>query len=515
MPQQLKKYVCHNSEVLLYTGEPNLELLDDLARGPGDLWHSALDQGFKNLFLEVQYQTAVFWWFLNDFDDLSQCVSWRINPYCFVVREKVWETFGGFPADYASAVTSALDLGFRLLRYGGGIPLHVDGLYEPIKGNHRISAEDRYIFFRKNFKKRHLYYMFLRELRNNPLREWKAYIKSEKINPGKNSFPVISKRALLSIEREIKVSVVIPTMNRQDFVFQLLKDFQNQSYPVHEVVIVDATQPKDRKEIYNEATLNYKLIVKWQESKGSCRARNEAIKLCTGEYIIFADDDIRVPSDFVENHLKYLKTYNAEACTGLDITASSISDDLEDLATKYSYLPEKIKHAGATQHFSNANSCVKKEWVDKLHGNDVRFDGGYGEDSDFGLRLLKQGVILLYNPFAVNLHLKPSFGGYADWKKESSFVGKKRKVQMWEGDKPVKYIRPVPSPTVLYGIMKGFKPDQVNEYYYKYLFLYLFKNSSENFLQKVIKLPLKILQLRRSVIYARLLFEKGESFESQ
>jgi hypothetical protein len=31
-------------------------------------------------------------------------------------------------------------------------------------------------------------------------------------------------------------------------------------------------------------------------------------------------------------------------------------------------------------------------------GNDVNFDGGYGEDSDFGMSLSKIGVIVLANP---------------------------------------------------------------------------------------------------------------------
>lgn len=513
MPEKLKKYVCETGEVLLYRGDPNLEMLEELSQGPGDLWHSSLDQGFKNIFMELQYQTAVFWWFLNDFDNLQESVSWRINPSAFVIREKVWKIFGGFPKDYNSEISAALDFGFRLLRYGGGIPLYVQGLFEPSEEKPQISAEDRYIFFLKNFKIRHTYYMFLRELRNDPLNEWKAYRASRKRNPVKNTFPVIPKRELLKIEGKHKVSVVIPTMNRQEFTLQLLEDLENQTYPIHEAIVVDATKPENRTEKYSKRIFSYELIIKWQTSKGSCRARNEAIQLCSGDFIIFADDDIRVPPDFVENHLKYLKTYNAEACTGLDITASSMEDNLNNLTERYARLPKKIKHTGATQHFSNANSCVKKKWVDHLTGNDIRFDGGYGEDSDFGYRLLKKGCILLYNPFAVNLHLKPQFGGYSEWKKESSFIGKKRKMQMWEGDKPVKYIKPVPSPTVLYGIMKAFKPQQVKEYYYKYLFLYLFKNSSESFLVKLFKLPLKVLQLRKSAMYARSLSKKGESFE--
>jgi hypothetical protein len=29
---------------------------------------------------ELVYQTAVFFWYLNDFEGVDQCVSWRVNP---------------------------------------------------------------------------------------------------------------------------------------------------------------------------------------------------------------------------------------------------------------------------------------------------------------------------------------------------------------------------------------------------------------------------------------------------
>ena len=62
---KFEKYITKTGEVLLYTGSPNFELLEDLVNGPGDLWHSGLDQGLKNIFREVVYQTAVFFFFTS------------------------------------------------------------------------------------------------------------------------------------------------------------------------------------------------------------------------------------------------------------------------------------------------------------------------------------------------------------------------------------------------------------------------------------------------------------------
>src|SRR5690606_18267766 len=138
----------------------------------------------------------------------------------------------------------------------------------------------------------------------------------------------------------------------------------------------------------------------------------------------------------------------------------------------------------------------RKDWVEKLIGNDVNFDGGYGEDSDFGFSLFQSGGIVLFNPFSVNLHLKPPAGGYRHWGSESKKLGKKRKKQAWELDHPVKYIKPKPSPTIVYGIMKRFSNAEVKEYRSKYFFLYLFKGSKGGFLLRLLKLPYRVIQFQ-------------------
>ncbi len=509
----MKEYKTKNGEILFYQGSPDIELLDKLCMGPGDLWHSSLDQGYKGVFPELTYQIAVFWWFLNDFEDLDISISWRINPKAFVVRKKVWEIFNGFPMDYLSENMGALDLGFRMLRYGGAVTLFVKDLF-PIEQNEiSIPPLDKYRFFLKNFKKEHAYNMLLKKGLNDPIREYKSFLKAKE-NVVKNKFPLVPARKLNEIIGEPTVSVIIPTMYRQEYTLQLLKDYEMQDYPVTEVIVVDATPPEARNEkLYLNEMFSFTLKVKWQVTEGSCRARNEAIKLCQGDYIIFGDDDTRIQSDFVRNHLKFLQTYKADACNGLDIRADNPNQGIEDLKNFLHNLGPARWTAGAAQTFSNANSCVRRKWVEILVGNDINFDGGYGEDSDFGFTLLKRGAIVLYNPYSANLHLKPSSGGYRHWGIQSAVLGKKRKKQAWELEDPVKFVKPVPSPTIMYGIIKHFKPTQIKEYKSKYFFLYLFKKSKKGLLLRFIKMPWKLLQFNRSMYYARKLKKLGPRYE--
>lgn len=507
---KLNEFVTTTGEVILYNGKPDFEQLEILSQGAGDIWHSSFEQGYKNAFPELVYQTAVFFMYINDFDNLNQCVSWRINPNHFAVRQSVWETLKGFDAEYKNIQMQALDFGYNALRNSAAIPLYIKGLFEGnTKEEIKITAKDRYVFFRKNFKLDHAVFMLYRE-GFWKWKEWNAFFYARKNFRQSDIKPVVKPRELLNIKGNPTVSYIIPTMMRQDFTLQLLKDLATQTYPVSQVVIVDAT-PKDSRDenIYNSIDFPFELIVKWQETKGSCRARNEAIELCTAEYIVFGDDDVRFESNFIENHIKIVQTYKVGACNGLDIRADNQEQDLTDLKDKLQRLGEKRWIVGASNTFSNANSCVKTEYVRKLMGNDINFDGGYGEDSDFGMSLIKLGQIVIHNPFSPNLHLKPPVGGYRFWGNQSKILGKKRKAQPWELDTPVKSVRPVPSPTVMYGIVKHFTAQQIVEYKYKHFFLYVFKGSKKGILYRFFRIPYKNLQFKKSLFYAKKLNNLG------
>lgn len=507
---QLKEYTTTSGEVLLYAGTPDFSQLELLSTGAGDIWHSSFEQGYKNAFPELVYQTAVFFWYLNDFDGLDQCVSWRINPNAFAVRKSVWDLTKGFDTDFENIQMQALDFGFRCNRFLGGVPLYVKNLFTNAAIEKVIvSRRDRHLFFRKNYKISHAIFMIYR-LGFLKISEWITLFRVKNTYKKRDITARIPSRVLLAIQGNPTVSYIIPTMFRQEYTLQLLDDLSNQNYKPTQVIVVDATPLSDRDETaYEQKQYPFELKVIWQQTKGSCRARNEGIALCTGDYIVFGDDDIRIPADFIENHIRFLQTYSVGACNGLDIRADHHQQNLEDLALKLEQLSRPPFIAGCTQMFSNANSCVKREFVNQLVGNDVNFDGGYGEDSDFGMSLSKIGVTVLANPFAANLHLKPPSGGYRFWGTQAKIVGKKRKAQPWELDAPVKNIKPVPSPTIMYGIMKHYSPKQLREYKYKHFTYYLFTGSKVAFLYRLFRLPYKNIQFKKSVFYAQKLQNLG------
>lgn len=112
-----------------------------------------------------------------------------------------------------------------------------------------------------------------------------------------------------------KVSIVIPSYNRTNFLFETLYSIQNQVYRNWECIIVDDgsnTLEYQKIESYCTKDKRLRLIKRSIPPKGASTCRNIGINSARGEYIIFFDsDDIMVPwclnerVRFAENHKKF------------------------------------------------------------------------------------------------------------------------------------------------------------------------------------------------------------------
>lgn len=503
--QDFKTHINSKGEEILYTGNPNLQLLESFSHGVGDIWHSSFNQGYFNFFEEIIYFTATFNFCSHDFPNLKQCVSWRINPNAFAIRKKVWEKLNNWDKDFETDDIRAMHFGFNAIQNQGAILLFNESLYTETEiKNKKINVFDLFLFYRKNFKKRHSVYLLIRKGLFK-WSYWKAYLRTKKINQITSNLSSLKVKELDPIQGNKTVGYVIPTMLRQGFTRELIICLKNQTVPPSKVVVVDATPIENRQDdAYEIDDLPFELVVKYQTSKGSCRARNEALEVLDTDYVIFGDDDICIPNDFVEKHVQFLQTYKADACNGLDIRADHEKQTLSDLWIKLKQIEKTRWKSGISFNYSNANSCVTRGVLNKLKQNDVNFDGGYGEDSDFGLRILKNGFVLLQNPFSANLHLKPAQGGYRFWGNQA----KKRKAMPWEGDFPVKNIVPIPSPTISYFNLKHYDKKTQKEYKIKHFLLYLSSGNFGDKIFKILTLPKKLIQFNKSIFYAKKLNER-------
>jgi glycosyltransferase involved in cell wall biosynthesis len=89
-----------------------------------------------------------------------------------------------------------------------------------------------------------------------------------------------------------KVSIIIPTHNRPDFLLRALDSVYTQTYTDFEVIVVDDGNAPRAYDVLSEYR-NRKnfMYLETEKDRGGSKARNIAIQCANGEYIAFLDDD--------------------------------------------------------------------------------------------------------------------------------------------------------------------------------------------------------------------------------
>jgi glycosyltransferase involved in cell wall biosynthesis len=300
---------------------------------------------------------------------------------------------------------------------------------------------DNYAYIRKYYRKAWVLYILVRRLFNlrNPFAEINAFLKSRSMKPASDAFkPVRTYEDYKSFASPLLmstplISVIIPTLNRYEYLRDVLLDLQNQDYKNFEVIIVDQTN-NPNKEFYKEFNLRTTLI--FQKGKGQWLSRNEAARNCKGNYLLFFDDDSRIEPDWITQHLKALDYFKADISAGVSI--SKIGD----------VVPQNYSYFRWADQFDSGNALVKREVFETVGLFDRQFDKMRMGDGEFGLRAYLHGFHSISNPYAQRLHLKVGSGGLRD-------------LGSWDAFKPKSIFSPNPIPSVVYLFRKYFPPAYV------------------------------------------------------
>ncbi len=240
------------------------------------------------------------------------------------------------------------------------------------------------------------------------------------------------------------LDVIIPTIGRKDYLYEILKDLKTQTHLPTNVIIVEQNPDEG-----SESELDYLTTEEWPfaikhtftHQAGACNARNIALAQISSEWIFFADDDIRIEEYFIQKTFEKINDFGTEVVT---LKCFQKGQSQKDLCIF------QWAAFGSGCSFASANSlknCSFKKG----------YEFGFGEDVDFGMQLRNQGHDVLYFPEPEILHLKAPVGGF-----------RTKPVLQWQNDE----IQPKPSPTVmLYHILHNSKA-QTNSYKTTLLFKY-------------------------------------------
>ena len=186
----------------------------------------------------------------------------------------------------------------------------------------------------------------------------------------------------------IKVSVISPIYNREQWVENLLDNLQPQTLKEIEFIIVDDGS-SDRTYEYLLAKTkgdNRFQIIKSPENKGPYHARNIGLAQAKGEYIGFFDCDDKIPVDYFESLYEQAKTENADIVYGLYNNIPHRLQKIQNQSDKF-----KVLKNGAIW-----DKLYKKEYLDTKH---ISFtEGLYTADNLFVLQAFLQTNNIVLTP---------------------------------------------------------------------------------------------------------------------
>lgn len=115
----------------------------------------------------------------------------------------------------------------------------------------------------------------------------------------------------------IKISIIMPVYNVQDYLEEALQSIQNQTFDDYEVLMVDDGSTDASLEIMKKySQLDTRFISYSKENKGVSQARNYALDRAHGEYVAFLDGDDLMPKRALEAMYRTAKEHKAEIIIG-------------------------------------------------------------------------------------------------------------------------------------------------------------------------------------------------------
>ena len=224
-----------------------------------------------------------------------------------------------------------------------------------------------------------------------------------------------------SIATATDIDVIIPTMGRATYLYDVLQDLNTQTVLPKKVIIVEQDgDPTGKTQLgyLNEEQWQFEIVHHFIHQTGACNARNIALAETTASWVFFADDDNRFDKHVLEQALQYLIMYGA-----LVLTTSYLQKGEQKV----------FHHSRQWMTFGSGNSFVRGDLARSIPF-DTDYEHGYGEDTDYGMQLRNRGIDILYQPAIDLLHLKAPIGGF-----------RKPITMPWHH----KDVAPKPSPTVM------------------------------------------------------------------
>lgn len=227
--------------------------------------------------------------------------------------------------------------------------------------------------------------------------------------------------------------LVIPTRDRIDFLSNLLLDLNAFEQYISQVVIVDQSQESIKEEI-EKLSLDYSFsLIENNRDNSVNHSRNLALQLYKEEeWLFFLDDDLRIPGIAFDQIIATLDPNIIDVLIpGIQFEGMEKSEFIYHTVLDTIAKPHNFSKGRFRLQVCSGLNIVKKSMFKEAG---FYFDENFtiwGDDWDYGMRLLQAGAIIYYQPKILVEHLPSYSGGQRD---KSNFLNvdlEKRKLYFY------------------------------------------------------------------------------------
>jgi GT2 family glycosyltransferase len=215
---------------------------------------------------------------------------------------------------------------------------------------------------------------------------------------------------------KLHLSIIIPTKDRAPALAQLLASLKRLNGLTElrpEIIVADNGSDDNTPAMVQDATNDLPTEVKMITTTraGKSAALNDALKIATGDYLAFLDDDVVVDGGWLQSLEKYIRESGYQAGQGTIGLQGLGADDpkVRCLIDKFRTIPQISFPAqmNEVRLLNGANFFIARKILDQVGGFNERLGpgaSGTSEDVELAQRLAKTGVRLGYARDTVVYH---------------------------------------------------------------------------------------------------------------
>ena len=199
-----------------------------------------------------------------------------------------------------------------------------------------------------------------------------------------------------------KISVIVPIYNVEKYLERCLESIVHQSYKNLEIILVNDGSKDNSLMICEEyKKQDERIIIINKKNGGASSARNEGLKIATGDYISFIDSDDYIEEDMYEILVRNLIENDA------DISVSGVKDIIENIDGSQTIIKDTFNGERILETVNSIEAMRKYflgSWApwDKIYKREIHKDlffpeGEINEDEAIVLEVLKKAKKIVYD----------------------------------------------------------------------------------------------------------------------